>query len=178
MCGLLALVLLHSARSPARTAPDGSLVLLAEQDRGRWSRAGVEEGVALVGEGLARTPSRPDRYVVQAAIAACHCLARTWEDTDWAAIVSWYDVLTTLDPSPVVRLNRAVAVAERDGAAAGLAAAEGLHLPGYALLPAARAELLVRLDRVDEAAVALRQALALPINDAQRHLLAQRLAHL
>lgn len=178
VCGLLALVLLHSARAPARTAPDGSLVLLAEQDRTRWSRAGVEEGVALVGEGLARTPSRPDRYVVQAAIAACHCLANTWEETDWAAIVSWYDVLTTLDPSPVVRLNRAVAVAERDGAAAGLAAAEGLQLPGYALLPAARAELLVRLDRVDEAAVALRQALALPINDAQRHLLEQRLAHL
>lgn len=87
-------------------------------------------------------------------------------------------MLAALDPSPVVRLNRAVAVAERDGAAAGLAALEGVQLPGYALLPAARAELLVRLDRTDEAAVALRQALALPMNDAQRHLLAQRLARL
>ena len=178
VCGLLALVLLHSARTPARTAPDGTLVLLAEQDRARWSRAAIHEGVALVGEGLARTPLRPDRYVVQAAIAACHCLARTWHDTDWAAVVSWYDVLAALDPSPVVRLNRAVAVAERDGAAAGLAALEGLQLPGYALLPATRSELLVRLDRTDEAAVALRQALALPLNDAQRHLLQQRLARL
>ena len=159
VCGLLALVLLHSARTAARTAPDGSLVLLA-------------------GEGLARTPSRPDRYVVQAAIAACHCLARTWEQTDWAAVVSWYDVLAALDPSPVVRLNRAVAVAERDGPAAGLAALEGLRLPGYALLPATRAELLLRLDRRDEAVVALRQALDLPMNDAQRRLLEQRLARL
>ncbi len=178
VCGLLALVLLHSARTPARTAADGSLVLLAEQDRARWSRTGIREGVALVGEGLARTPLRPDRYVVQAAIAACHCLARTWEQTDWAAVVSWYDVLSALDPSPVVRLNRAVAVAERDGPAAGLAALEGLRLPGYALLPATRAELLVRLGRLDEAAAELRQALALPVNDAQRRLLAQRLARL
>jgi len=173
-----ALVLLNSARTPARTAPDGSLVLLAEQDRARWSRAAIHEGVALVGEGLARTPLRPDRYVVQAAIAACHCLARTWQDTDWAAVVSWYDVLAALDPSPVVQLNRAAAIAERDGAAAGLAALEGLQLPGYALLPATRAELLVRLDRTDEAAVALRQALSLPLNDSQRHLLQQRLARL
>ena len=87
-------------------------------------------------------------------------------------------MLAGLDPSPVVRLNRAVAVAERDGAAAGLAQLEGLQLPGYALLPATRAELLVRLGRRDEAAVALRQALALPVNDAQRHLLEQRLARL
>lgn len=177
-CGLLALVLLHSARMPARTAPDGSLVLLAQQDRALWSRAAIHEGVALVGEGLARTPLRPDRYVVQAAIAACHCLARTWQDTDWTAILSWYDVLAALDPSPVIQLNRAVALAERDGAAAGLTALEGLRLPGYALLPATRAELLVRLDRRDEAAVALREALTLPLNDAQRHLLQQRLASL
>ena len=128
VCGLLALILLHSARTPARTTPDGALVLLAEQDRARWSRAVIQEGVALVGEGLARTPLRPDRYVVQAAIAACHCLARTWQDTDWAAVVSWYDVLTALDPSPIVQLNRAVAVAERDGPAAGLAAVEELQI--------------------------------------------------
>ena len=135
----------------------------------------IAEGVALVGEGLARTPVRPDRYVVQAAIAACHCLAPTWSATDWAAIVSWYDVLVALDPTPVVQLNRAVALASRDGPAAGLAALEGLALPGYALLPAARAELLTQLGRTAEAAGALREALALPVNDAQRRLLEARL---
>jgi len=134
--------------------------------------------VSLVGEGLARTPLRPDRYVVQAAIAACHCLAPAWEDTDWTAVVSWYDVLAGLDPSPVVLLNRAVAVGERDGPAAGLAALSRVRLPGYALLPATRAELLVRLDRTEEAAAALREALALPVNDAQRRLLQQRLERL
>lgn len=149
--GLLALVLLHS-------------------------RAAIDEGVALVGEGLARTALQPDRYVVQAAVAARHCLARTWQDTDWTAILSWYDVLATLDPSPVIQLNRAVALAERDGPAAGPTALDGLRLPGYALLPATRAELLVRLDRTEEAAAALREALTLPLNDAQRQLLQQRLA--
>ncbi len=177
-CGLLALVLLHSAREPARFSPDGGLVLLRDQDRTLWSRPLVQEGVALVGEGLARTPLRPDRYVVQAAVAACHCLAPTWQATEWSAVVSWYDVLAALDPSPVVRLNRAVAVAERDGPAAGLAALDGLMLPGYALLPATRAELLTRLGRTAEAAAALRDSLALPLNDAQRRLLEQRLARL
>jgi len=177
-CGLLALVLLHSARRPARTGPDGGLVLLRDQDRALWSRPMLEEGVALLGEGLARTPQRPDRYVVQAAIAACHCLAPTWQATDWSAVLSWYDVLATLDPSPVVQLNRAVAVAERDGPSAGLAALEELDLPGYALLPATRAELLTRLGRAAEAAAALRESLALPVNDAQRRLLGQRLAQL
>jgi len=177
-CGLLALVLLHSARGPARIGPDGGLVLLRDQDRALWSRPMIEEGVALLGEGLARTPRRPDRYVVQAAIAACHCLAATWQTTDWSAVLSWYDVLAALDPSPVVQLNRAVAVAERDGPSAGLAALEGLDLPGYALLPATRAELLTRLGRAAEAAAALRESLALPVNDAQRRLLGQRLAQL
>jgi RNA polymerase sigma-70 factor (ECF subfamily) len=177
-CGLLALVLLHSAREPARFSPDGGLVLLRDQDRTLWSRALVREGVALVGEGLARTPLRPDRYVVQAAIAACHCLAPTWQATEWSAVVSWYDVLAALDRSPVVRLNRAVAVAERDGPAAGLAALDGLMLPGYALLPATRAELLTRLGQTAEAAAALRDSLALPLNDAQQRLLEQRLAQL
>ena len=177
-CGLLALVLLHSARGPARTGPDGGLVLLRDQDRTLWSRPMIKEGVVLVGEGLARTPLRPDRYVVQAAIAACHCLAPTWQATDWSAVVSWYDVLAVLDPSPVVGLNRAVAVAERDGPSAGLATLDGLALTGYALLPATRAELLTRLGRTDEAAAAVRESLALPVNDAQRRLLEQRLAQL
>ncbi len=177
-CGLLALVLLHSARGPARTGPDGGLVLLRDQDRTLWSRPMIKEGVVLVGEGLARTPLRPDRYVVQAAIAACHCLAPTWQATDWSAVVSWYDVLADLDLSPVVGLNRSVAVAERDGPSAGLAALDGLALTGYALLPATRAELLTRLGRTGEAAAALRESLALPANDAQRRLLEQRLAQL
>jgi len=177
-CGLLALVLLHSARGPARTGPDGGLVLLRDQDRTLWSRPMIKEGVVLVGEGLARTPLRPDRYVVQAAIAACHCLAPTWQATDWSAVVSWYDVLADLDLSPVVQLNRSVAVAERDGPSAGLAALDGLALTGYALLPATRAELLTRLGRTGEAAAALRESLALPANDAQRRLLEQRLAQL
>jgi len=138
VCGLLALVLLHSARGPARIGPAGGLVLLRDQDRALWSRGMIQEGTVLVGEGLARTPAHPDRYVVQAAIAACHCLAHTWQSTDWPAVVSWYEVLALLDPSPVVRLNRAVAVAERDGPSAGLAALDGVALPGYALLPATR----------------------------------------
>jgi len=153
-------------------------VLLRDQDRTLWSRPMIKEGVVLVGEGLARTPLRPDRYVVQAAIAACPSLVTTWQATDWSAVVSWYDVLAVLDPSPVVGLNRAVAVAERDGPSAGLATLDGLALTGYALLPATRAELLTRLGRTGEAAAAARESLALPVNDAQRRLLEQRLAQL
>ena len=108
--GLLALMLLQDSRRPARFAPDGSPVPLAEQDRSRWHRPSITEGVVLVGEGLRRTPDRPDPYVVQAAIAACHALAPTSADTDWAAVLSWYDVLLTVYDTPVVRLNRAVAV--------------------------------------------------------------------
>ena len=101
-------------------------MLLADQDRTRWDAARIEEGVTLVGAGLRRSPDQPDRYVVQAAIAACHALAPSYDATDWDAIVSWYDVLLTLDPGPVVRLNRAAAVAERDGAAAGLALVDAI----------------------------------------------------
>ncbi len=99
--GLLALELLQDSRRDARHDPDGTPVLLADQDRGRWRRDFIEEGVLLVGEGLRRTPDRPDPYVVQAAIAACHALAPTWADTDWAAVVSWYDVLLTVADTPV-----------------------------------------------------------------------------
>ena len=109
-----------------RVDADGATVLLRDQDRTRWDAARIEEGVTLVGEGLQRSPDRPDRYVVQAAIAACHALAPPYDETDWDAIVSWYDVLLTLDPGPVVRLNRAAAVAERDGAAAGLALVDAI----------------------------------------------------
>ncbi len=109
----------------------------------------------LVGEGLRRTPTSPDRYVVQAAIAACHALAPTYAETDWDAVLSWYDVLLTLDAGPVVRLNRAAAVAERDGAEAGLALVDAIEgLDGYPLWHASRAVLLRRLGRDAEAAEA------------------------
>ena len=170
--GLLALMLLQDSRRATRVDADGATVLLRDQDRTRWDAAKIEEGVILVGEGLQRSPDRPDRYVVQAAIAACHALAPSYDETDWDAIVSWYDVLLTLDPGPVVRLNRAAAVAERDGAAAGLALVEGIAgLDGYALWHATRGVLLRRLDREAEAADADARAAALPLNDAQRSLL-------
>ena len=170
--GLLALMLLQDSRRATRVDADGATVLLRDQDRTRWDAAKIEEGVILVGEGLQRSPDRPDRYVVQAAIAACHALAPSYDETDWDAIVSWYDVLLTLDPGPVVRLNRAAAVAERDGAAAGLALVDGIAgLDGYALWHATRGVLLRRLDRDAEAADADARAAALPLNDAQRSLL-------
>ncbi len=170
--GLLALMLLQDSRRAARTDAAGAPVLLADQDRSRWDAAAIAEAVTLVGEGLRRTPGRPDRYVVQAAIAACHALAPSWEQTDWDAVVSWYDVLLTLDDGPVVRLNRAGAVAARDGAGAALDlvdAIEGLDL--YPLWHATRAVLLRRLDRSAEAADADAVAMTLPLNERQRALL-------
>jgi RNA polymerase sigma-70 factor (ECF subfamily) len=177
--GLLALMLLQDSRRPARFAPDGNPVRLAEQDRSRWHRPSITDGVVLVGEGLRRTPDRPDPYVVQAAIAACHALAPTSADTDWAAVLSWYDVLLTVHDTPVVRLNRAVAVSERHGPAAALVELDALPgLTGYPLWHATRAELLTRLDRVDEARAAFDAALALPLSEAQRAHVAGRLAAL
>jgi RNA polymerase sigma-70 factor (ECF subfamily) len=177
--GLLALELLQDSRRAARHRADGTPVLLADQDRGRWRRDLVEEGVLLVGEGLRRTPDVPDPYVVQAAIAACHALAPTWADTDWGAVVSWYDVLLTVADTPVARLNRGVAVGERDGPAAGLAAVDAVgELSGYPLWHASRAELLARLNRVDEADTAYRAALAIPQDDAQLTHLRRRRARL
>jgi RNA polymerase sigma-70 factor (ECF subfamily) len=170
--GLLALMLLQDSRRATRVDADGATVLLGDQDRTRWDAARIEEGVTLVGAGLRRSPDRPDRYVVQAAIAACHALAPSYDETDWDAIVSWYDVLLTLDAGPVVRLNRAAAVAERDGADAGLALVERIQgLDGYALWHATRGVLLRRLDRAAEAAEADERAAALPLNEAQRSLL-------
>ena len=177
--GLLALELLQDSRRAARHDADGTPVLLPDQDRGRWRRDLVEEGVVLVGEGLRRTPDRPDPYVVQAAIAACHALAPTWADTDWAAVVSWYDVLLTVADTPVARLNRAVAVGELAGPAAGLAAVDAVDdLAGYPLWHAARAELLARLHRFDAADVAYAAALAIPQDDAQLTHLRRRRARL
>lgn len=179
--GLLALLLLQSSRDSARIDAAGSAVLLQDQDRSSWRQDRIQEGVSLVGVGLSRTPTTPDRYVVQAAIAACHAVAASWQDTDWSAIASWYDLLYELDPSPVVALNRAVAVGELHGPQAGLDLLDGdamSALVAYPLLAASRAELLTRLDRPREAADALHRALALPLNGAQRLLLEQRLASL
>ncbi len=177
--GLLALVLLQDSRRPARFDAAGRPVPLADQDRRRWRRDLITEGVVLVGGGLRRTPERADPYVVQAAVAACHALAPTAADTDWAAVLSWYDVLLRVHDTPVVRLNRAVAVGELHGPGAALAELDGLPgLAGYPLWHATRAELLARLDRVAEARAAFDEALALPLNDAQRAHVAGRLAAL
>ena len=170
--GLLALLLLTDARRAARVDADGRPVLLADQDRSTWDAGAIKEGVGLVGRALRRTPDHPDQYVVQAAIAACHALAPSYAETNWDAVISWYDVLPGLAGSPVARLNRAAAVAERDGPAAGLALVDEIGgLPGYPWWHATRAELLHRLGRPAEARAAYGQALALGMNDPQaRHL--------
>jgi RNA polymerase sigma-70 factor (ECF subfamily) len=173
--GLLALGLLLDSRRLTRTGPDG-VVLLADQDRALWDRGQIAEAVSLLGEALRRTPTTPDRYVVQAAIAACHALAPTWEDTDWAAVVSWYDTLVTIDPSPVVLLNRAVAIGERDGAEAGLLELESVDgLDHYSLWHAARGGLLRRAGRDDLAREAELRAAELPMSDPQRRVVLRHL---
>ncbi len=174
---LLALMLLHDARRDARVGPDGAVVLLEEQDRRLWDRDSVSEGLALVEAALRRGP--PGIYALQAAIAGVHAQAVAARDTDWPQIASLYSLLLRINPSPVVALNHAVAVAMADGAAAGLHLLDRLAsseaLADYHLLPAARADLLRRLDRHEEAADAYRAALTLVGNDADRHFLEQRL---
>ncbi|MGL5862480.1 MAG: RNA polymerase sigma factor, partial [Phycicoccus sp.] len=166
---LLALMLLHDSRRSARVDTAGQGVLLADQDRSRWDARPVAEAVPLVLEALRRTAAEPDLYVAQAAIAVCHATAPSWAETDWAAIVAWYDVLLTLDDGPVARLNRAVAVAERDGAAPGLALVDEIDgLQHYALWHASRAALLRRLGRDADAESAERTASGLPMNDGLR----------
>ncbi len=171
--GLLALLLLTEARRPARTGADGSLVLLADQDRTRWDRRLIGEGQALVRACLRR--NRPGPYQIQAAVNAVHCDAPTAAGTDWAQIVALYDQLLALAPTPVVALNRAVAVAEVAGPAVALAAVDQLDLGGYHPFHVARADLLRRLGRPDEAARAYDAALASVGNAAERRFLeAQR----
>ena len=165
--GLLALMQLQDSRRAARTAPDGSAVLLRDQDRSRWDREGMREGVALVAEGVRRSPVHADPYVVQAAIAGCHALAPGYDDTDWDAIVSWYDVLVHVDPSPAARLARAAAIAERDGPEAGLHEMDALvELEHHAWWHGSRAELLHRLGREDEARASRDRAESLGLNAA------------
>ncbi|SDN03155.1 RNA polymerase sigma factor [Allokutzneria albata] len=176
--GLLALLLLIHARREARGDADGALVLLEEQDRRRWDRAMIEEGTRLVE--VALTGGRPGPYGVQAAIAALHDEAADLAATDWPQIVALYEVLHALLPSPVVALNRAVAVAMRDGAEAGLALLDELAdeplLRGYHPYSTARAELLHRLGRDAEAASAYRRALELAGTEPERALLRRKLS--
>ena len=170
--GLLALMLLIDARRPARTGPAGELVPLADQDRGRWDRERIAEGRAIVRRCLRR--NRPCPYQLQAAINAVHSEAPSAAATDWHQIVALYDQLLAVAPSPVVALNRAVAVAEVEGPAVGLALLEALDLGGYYLLHAIRADLLRRLGRGREAADAYDAAIALTENAAEQVFLRQR----
>ena len=178
--GLLALMLLHESRRAARSSPDGELVLLDDQDRSLWSRAQIEEGSALVEQAIALRRFGP--YALQAAIAAVHATALTAADTDWSEIAALYDLLARIQPSPVVDLNRAVAVAMRDGPAAGLALLDEIlargDLADYHLAHSARGELCRRLDRPEEARVAYRKALSLARQEPERRFLSRRLAEL
>jgi len=174
--GLLALVLLAESRRAARVAPDGSLVPLPEQDRSRWDAALVAEGQELVRRCLRR--GAPGPYQVQAAIQAVHSDAATAADTDWSQVLALYDHLLALTPSPVVALNRAVAVAEVQGPGAALALLDALDLSRSHLLPAVRADLLRRLGRDAEAAAAYDEALALAGNERERAFLERRRAGL
>jgi RNA polymerase sigma-70 factor (ECF subfamily) len=170
--GLLALLLLTVARGPARTAPDGSPILLADQDRTRWDGAMVAEGRALVRACLRR--NRPGPYQLQAAISAVHSDAPTSEATDWAQILALYDQLLELMPTPVVALNRCVAVAEVDGPAAALGLVDQLELGDYHLYHSTRADLLRRLGRTAEAAGAYDDAIDLTTNATERRFLVAR----
>jgi RNA polymerase sigma-70 factor (ECF subfamily) len=174
---LLALMLLHNARRDARVGPDGEGILLEDQDRARWDRGAIEEGLALI-DGTLRA-AFPGPYALQAAIAGVHAQSARAEETDWIQIVGLYTLLAELYPSPVVSLNHAVAIAMATGPAEGLRRIEALAASGvladYHLLPAARADLLRRLGRFAEAAAAYRQALALAGNQSDRRFLQRRL---
>jgi RNA polymerase sigma-70 factor, ECF subfamily len=167
--GLLALMLLVESRRASRTTPDGGLVLLADQDRDQWDRAMIAEGQAIVRQCLRR--NQPGPYQIQAAINAVHSDAPSGADTDWWQILQLYEQLMAIAPSPVVALNRTVAVAEVDGPAAALTLVEGLDLGGYHLFHAIRADLLRRLGRDQEAALAYEAAIALTENAAEREFL-------
>jgi RNA polymerase sigma-70 factor, ECF subfamily len=178
--GLLALMLLHESRRAARTSPEGELVLLEDQDRSLWNREQIAEGTVLVERALSSRRFGP--YTLQAAITAVHAAAPSVAATDWAQIVGLYDLLAQLEPSPVVELNRAVAVAMRDGPAAGLALIDGIlargDLADYHLAHAARADMCRRLGRTAEARVSYERALGLTQQEPERRFLARRLADL
>jgi RNA polymerase sigma-70 factor (ECF subfamily) len=180
VAGLLALILLTDARRATRVAEDGRLLLLAEQDRSRWDRREIGEGISLVREALRRRP--PGRFALMAAIAAVHAEAPNWDDTDWREVVALYDLLVQLWPSPVVALNRAIAVGLADGPGPGLTALDELadesQLAGYSYLSAARADFLRRLGRTEEARTSYEEALLLTENSVERDFLATRLREL
>jgi RNA polymerase sigma-70 factor (ECF subfamily) len=178
--GLLALMLLQESRRAARTTPSGDLVLLDEQDRSLWNGELIAEGLALVERAL--VSGSAGTYALQAAIAAVHAEAPAAAATDWAQIVALYDVLLRIDPSPVVELNRAAAVAMRDGPAIGLAAIDAIlacgELSDYHLAHAARADLCRRLGRTEEARTAYRRALELARQEPERRFLERRITQL
>ena len=178
--GLLALMLLHESRRPARTSPSGDLVVLEEQDRSLWNRELIREGIGLVEQALGSRRFGP--YSVQAAISAVHAEAPSAAATDWAQIVALYDVMLRMDSSPVVELNRAVALAMRDGPAAGLPVIEALlkkgELERYHLAHAARADLYRRLGQHAQALASYRRALALTRQEPERRFLERRMAEL
>jgi RNA polymerase sigma-70 factor (ECF subfamily) len=177
VAGLLALLLLTDARRATRVDGDGRLVLLAAQDRTQWDRVAIAEGEGLLREALRHRP--PGRFAVQAAIAAVHATAPDWDGTDWAEIVGLYDVLAATWPSPVVALNRAIAVGMRDGPQAGLDALEPLgdepQLATYPYLASARADFLSQLGRANEALSAYHEALLLTTNSVEQRFLAGRI---
>ena len=178
--GLLALMLLHDSRRAARTSPSGELILLDDQDRSLWDRPQIAEGAALIERALAAGGIGP--YAIQAAIAALHAEAPSAAATDWDEIVGLYDVLARADASPVIALNRAVAVAMRDGPAAGVALIDGIlaggHLRDYRLAHAARAELCRRIGRIADARASYQRALALTRQEPERRFIERRLADL
>ncbi|MET0681427.1 MAG: DUF6596 domain-containing protein, partial [Burkholderiales bacterium] len=178
--GLLALMLLQESRRAARASPDGELVLLADQDRSLWNRSQIADGSVLVERALASRRFGP--YTLQAAIAAVHAGAASADATDWGEIVGLYDVLAQWEPSPVVELNRAVAVAMRDGPAAGLALVDAIlargDLQDYRLAHAARADLCRRLGQAVEARASYERALALTRQGPERRFLERRLVDL
>ncbi|RBY75215.1 RNA polymerase subunit sigma-24 [Blastococcus sp. TF02-09] len=178
--GLLALMELQASRLAARIGPDGESVLLADQDRSRWDRALVNHGLAALDRAQETAPGALGPYALQAGIAACHARARSVEETDWAAIAGCYEALAALTPSPVVELNRAVAVSRAYGPAAGLELVDRLldvpALAGYHLLPAVRGDLLASLGRDDEARAEFERAAGLTRNERERALLLGRAA--
>jgi RNA polymerase sigma factor (sigma-70 family) len=178
--GLLALMELQASRLAARIGPDGEPVLLGDQDRSRWDRVLVNRGLAALERAQEAAPAGLGPYALQAGIAACHARARSVEETDWATIAALYEALAALTPSPVVELNRAVAVSRAYGPAAGLELVDGLGdvpaLRGYHLLPAVRGDLLVSLGRGAEAAAEFERAAGLTRNERERALLLGRAA--
>jgi RNA polymerase sigma-70 factor (ECF subfamily) len=169
VAGLLALLLLTESRRSSRTRPDGSLVLLGEQDRTQWDRAMIEEGQVIVRRRLRR--NQPGAYQLQAAINAVHAAAATIEQTDWSQIIALYDRLLAVAPTPVVALNRAIAIGEVRGADAALALVDELDLDNYHPFHATRADLLRRLGRNSEASAAYERAAAMAPTDAERDFL-------